>query len=96
MQENMNDLRAFLLVAQTKSFTKAAAQTGVSPSALSHTIRGLEERLKIKLFHRTTRNIATTEAGERLYQRLLPLFSDIDREVADHMEKWLLENHLND
>ncbi|HGO5822630.1 TPA: LysR family transcriptional regulator [Mannheimia haemolytica] len=81
MKENLNDLRAFLLVAQTGSFTKAAAQMGVSQSALSHSIRGIEERLKIKLFHRTTRSISTTEAGERLYQRLLPLFDEIDQEV---------------
>lgn len=83
MQENLNDLRAFLLVAQTGSFTKAAAQIGVSQSALSHTIRGLEERLKIKLFHRTTRSISTTEAGEQLYQRLSPLFDDIDKEINE-------------
>lgn len=81
MKENLNDLRAFLLVAQTSSFTKAAAQMGVSQSALSHSIRGIEERLQIKLFHRTTRSISTTEAGERLYQRLLPLFDEIDQEV---------------
>ncbi|HDL5699632.1 TPA: LysR family transcriptional regulator [Mannheimia haemolytica] len=81
MKENLNDLRAFLLVAQTGSFTKAAAQMGVSQSALSHSIRGIEERLQIKLFHRTTRSISTTEAGERLYQRLLPLFDEIDQEV---------------
>ncbi|VTU06471.1 putative DNA-binding transcriptional regulator [Actinobacillus porcinus] len=74
MKENLNDLRAFILVARTGSFTKAAAQMGVSQSALSHSIRGIEERLKIKLFHRTTRSISTTEAGEQLYQRLSPLF----------------------
>ncbi|QLB19028.1 LysR family transcriptional regulator [Mannheimia granulomatis] len=81
MKENLNDLRAFLLVAQTGSFTKAAAQMGVSQSALSHSIRGIEERLQIKLFHRTTRSISTTEAGEQLYQRLLPLFDEIDQEI---------------
>ena len=81
MKENLNDLRAFILVARTGSFTKAAAQTGVSQSALSHTIRSLEERLNIKLLHRTTRSISTTEAGEQLYQRLSPLFDDIGNEV---------------
>ena len=83
MKENLNDLRAFILVARTGSFTKAAAQMGVSQSALSHSIRGVEERLKIKLFHRTTRSISTTEAGEQLYQRLSPLFDDIDKEVNE-------------
>lgn len=81
MKENLNDLRAFLIVAQTGSFTKAAAQMGVSQSALSHSIRGIEDRLQIKLFHRTTRSISNTEAGEQLYQRLLPLFDEIDQEI---------------
>lgn len=83
MKENLNDLRAFLLVAQTGSFTKAGAMLGVSQSAVSHAMRGLEERLKIKLFHRTTRSISTTEAGERLFQRISPLFDDIDREINE-------------
>ena len=83
MKENLNDLRTFLLVAQSGSFTKAAAQLGVSQSALSHAVRALEERLKIKLLHRTTRSMSTTEAGERLYQRLLPLFDHIDQEICD-------------
>ena len=81
MKEYLNDLRAFLVVAQQGSFTKAARQMGVSPSALSHSIRGVEERLQVKLFNRTTRSVSTTDAGERLYQRLLPLFDGIDREV---------------
>lgn len=81
MKENLNDLRAFLVVAQQGSFTKAARQMGVSPLALSHSIRGVEERLQVKLFNRTTRSVSTTDAGERLYQRLLPLFDGIDREV---------------
>lgn len=82
MTENLNDLRTFLLVAQTGSFTKAAKQMNVSQSALSHAVRNLETRLGIKLFHRTTRSIATTEAGERLYRRLLPLFDHIDSEIS--------------
>ncbi|PJG84790.1 LysR family transcriptional regulator [Conservatibacter flavescens] len=83
MKENLNDLRTFLVVARTGSFTKAGAQLGVSQSAVSYAIRGIEERLKIKLFHRTTRSISTTEAGEQLYQRLLPLFEGIDREIDE-------------
>ena len=79
---NMNELKHFLTAAQAGSFTKAAAQLGVSTSALSHSIRKLEEELKIKLFNRTTRSIATTEAGEQLFQQLLPLFAQID----DHLD----------
>lgn len=67
MIDNMNELRSFIVVAQTGSFTKAAARLGVSTSALSHSMRKLEEQLKIKLFNRTTRSVATTEAGEQLF-----------------------------
>ena len=63
---NFNDLLAFLAVAKERSFTRAAAQLGVSQSALSHTIRGLEERLGLRLLTRTTRSVSPTEAGERL------------------------------
>ena len=83
MQENLNDLRAFVIVAQSGSFTKAGALLGVSTSALSHTIKGLEERLKIKLFHRTTRSISTTEAGEQLFQQLAPLLTDIELKINE-------------
>jgi Bacterial regulatory helix-turn-helix protein, lysR family len=69
-RKNVNDLLAFLAVAKELSFTKAAAKLGVSQSALSHTIRGLEEELGLRLLTRTTRSVAPTEAGERLY--LLP------------------------
>lgn len=79
---NLNELKYFLIAAQAGSFTKAAAQLGVSTSALSHSIRKLEEELKIKLFNRTTRSLATTEAGEQLFQQLLPLFAQID----DHLD----------
>ncbi len=81
MKENLNDLRAFLVVAQAGSFTKAAQQIGVSQSALSHSIRAMEKRLKVKLLLRTTRSVSTTEAGERLFQKLSPLFDDIDHAV---------------
>ncbi|MFC0820477.1 LysR family transcriptional regulator [Moraxella marmotae] len=81
MSENLNDLRTFLLVAETGSFTKAAAQLGVSQSALSHAVRGLETRLGVKLLNRTTRNVSTTAAGEQLQQRLRPLFDDIDEQI---------------
>ncbi|MBH5329199.1 LysR family transcriptional regulator [Eikenella sp. S3360] len=81
MKENLNELRAFVTVAQAGSFTKAAQQVGVSQSALSHTIRGMESRLKVKLLQRTTRSVSTTEAGEQLYQKLLPLFEGIDSAI---------------
>ncbi|MGX2969434.1 LysR family transcriptional regulator [Ursidibacter sp. B-7004-1] len=80
-QENLNDLRAFVVVARTGSFTKAGLQLGISQSALSHCIRALEKRLNIKLFYRTTRSVSTTEAGEQLYQRLSPLFEHIYQEL---------------
>lgn len=77
-RENYNDLVAFLAVAREGSFTKAAAQLGVTQSALSHSIRGLEARFGILLFNRTTRSVSTTEAGERLRARLAPQFEEID------------------
>ena len=64
--ENFNDLAAFAIVAKERSFTRAAAKLRVSPSALSQTIRNLEERLGLRLLTRTTRSVASTEAGERL------------------------------
>ena len=78
MIDNINELRTFIIAAQQGSFTKAAAKLGVSTSALSHSIRKLEEQLNIKLFNRTTRSIATTEAGEQLFQNLMPLFESIE------------------
>jgi DNA-binding transcriptional LysR family regulator len=81
-RENYNDLQAFLVVAQRRSFTKAAAQLGVSPSALSHSMRGLEERLGIRLLTRTTRSVSVTEAGERLLRNVGPHFEEVEAELA--------------
>jgi DNA-binding transcriptional LysR family regulator len=81
-RENFNDVIAFLAVARERSFTKAAAQLGVSQSALSHTIRALEERLGLRLLSRTTRSVAPTEAGERLLQSVGPRFDEIDAELS--------------
>ena len=81
-RENFNDLQAFLLVARSRSFTKAAAQLGVSPSALSHSMRGLEERLGIRLLTRTTRSVSPTEAGERLLNTVGPRFEEVEAELA--------------
>lgn len=78
---NLNDLLSFVAVARERSFTRAAAQLGVSQSALSHTIRQLETRLGVRLLTRTTRSVATTEAGERLLQRLGPRFDEIETEL---------------
>jgi len=85
-RENYNDLLAFLTVARERSFTRAAAQLGVSQSALSHTIRGLEARLGLRLLSRTTRNVTPSEAGERLFRELAPNFGDIDAAVANLSE----------
>jgi DNA-binding transcriptional LysR family regulator len=81
-RETVADLVAFLAVARERSFTKAAAQLAVSPSALSHTIRKLEERLGLRLLTRTTRSVAPTEAGERLLDRIGPNFEEIEAELA--------------
>jgi DNA-binding transcriptional LysR family regulator len=81
-RENLNDLLAFLTVAKERSFTRAAARLGVSQSALSHTVRGLEDRLRLRLLSRTTRSVVPTEAGERLLRTVGPRFEEIDAELA--------------
>lgn len=81
-QQNYNDLLAFLTIARERSFTRAAAKLGVSQSALSHTIRGLEARLGLRLLTRTTRSVAPTEAGERLLGAIGPRFDEIDAELS--------------
>lgn len=80
--DELNVLAAFLTVAEERSFTRAARRLGVSPSALSHSIRGLEERLQIRLLARTTRSVAPTVAGEQLMARLQPALGDI-RDALD-------------
>ncbi|MFL9949028.1 LysR family transcriptional regulator [Paraburkholderia agricolaris] len=80
--ENFRDILAFLAVARERSFTRAAAQVGVSQSALSHTIRGLEARLGIRLLTRTTRSVSPTDAGERLIRSVAPRFQAIADELA--------------
>ncbi len=81
-RENFNDLLAFIAVAREQSFTRAAAQLGVSQSALSHTIRALETRLGVRLLTRTTRSVSPTEAGERLLQTVPLCFEEIEAELA--------------
>ncbi|CAB3868532.1 LysR family transcriptional regulator [Achromobacter piechaudii] len=81
-RENINDLLAFVAVAREGSFTKAAAQLGVSQSALSHTIRSLETRLGVRLLTRTTRSVSPTEAGDYLLQRVGSSFDEIEAGLA--------------
>lgn len=81
LRENASDLVAFLAVAEEGSFTRAAERLGISQSALSQAMRGLEKRLGVRLLSRTTRRVAPTEAGQRLYQVLLPRFEDIRAEL---------------
>jgi DNA-binding transcriptional LysR family regulator len=81
-RQDLAELWAFLTVARERSFTRAAAQMGVTPSALSHGLRALEERLGVRLLNRTTRSVTPTDAGERLVQSLGPRFAEIEAEVA--------------
>ncbi len=81
-QGNLNDLAAFMAVARERSFTRAAAKLGLTPSALSHAMKGLEARLGVRLLARTTRSVAPTEAGERLVHSLQPHFEQIDAELS--------------
>ncbi|WP_027160873.1 LysR family transcriptional regulator [Mesorhizobium sp. WSM1293] len=80
-RDNLNELTAFLAVAREESFTRAAAKLGVSQSALSHTVRALEERLGLRLLTRTTRNVSPTEAGERLLRTVGPRLDEIETEL---------------
>ncbi|ROS15610.1 LysR family transcriptional regulator [Raoultella sp. BIGb0399] len=82
LKDNVNDLLSFMVVARERSFTRAAAQLGISQSALSHAMRNLESRLDVRLLSRTTRSVAPTEAGERLFQRLSPHLIEIEQELA--------------
>lgn len=82
MAEDLNDLAAFAVVAEARSFTRGAAQLNVSPSALSQTIGKLEKRLGVRLLARTTRSVALTEAGERLFNVVRPRVGEIEAELA--------------
>ena len=81
-KRDLTDLQSVLVVARERSFTKAAAKLGVSQSALSHTVRELEERLGVRLLTRTTRSVAPTEAGERLLRRVGPRLEEIETELS--------------
>jgi DNA-binding transcriptional LysR family regulator len=85
-RENLNDVSAFVTIAREQSFTRAAAKLSVSQSALSHTMRALEERLGVRLLTRTTRRVAPTEAGERLLQIVGPRLDEVDAAFAELAE----------
>jgi DNA-binding transcriptional LysR family regulator len=80
-RQDLNDMLWFMAVAEERSFTRAAAQIGISQSTLSHTIKQLEERLGLRLLTRTTRSVSPTEAGERLLRSLVPHIQDIEGDV---------------
>lgn len=81
-KENLNDLQAFVVVARERSFTRAAAQMGLSRSALSHAMLALEARLGVRLLTRTTRSVSTTEAGARLLDTVAPRLEEIEAELG--------------
>lgn len=81
-RDSVNDLGVFLAIAREGSFTRAAAKLGVSPSALSHAVRLLEERLGIRLLTRTTRRVSLTEAGEKLLKSIQPHFDGIENALG--------------
>jgi DNA-binding transcriptional LysR family regulator len=81
-RDNFHDLAALVAIAEERSFTRAAKKLGVSQSALSQTIRNLEDRVGVRLLTRTTRSVASTEAGERLIRTVAPRFAEIDAELA--------------
>ncbi|CDI11849.1 LysR family transcriptional regulator [Agrobacterium pusense] len=81
LRTNVNDLLAFIVVARERSFTKAAAQLGMSQSGLSHSIRALETRLGVRLLTRTTRSVSPTAEGERLLNSIAPRFEEIEGEL---------------
>src|SRR4051794_12852083 len=87
MQANdLTTLSAFLVVAEERSFTRAAKRLGVSPSAMSHAMRALEERLGVRLLTRTTRSVAPTEAAEQLLARLRPALAEVDDALGEISE----------
>lgn len=82
LRKNLNDLVVFVTVAKEGSFTRAAAQLGVSQSALSHTVRDMESRLGVRLLTRTTRSLSMTEAGQRLFENVAPRLEDIEADLV--------------
>ena len=83
MRSDLNELAAFATVAEERSFTRAAVRLGVSQSAVSHTVRGLEARLGLQLLARTTRSVSPTAAGAALLRDLAPALEQIERSLAE-------------
>src|SRR6201991_3771150 len=83
MKNDLGELAAFAVVAEERSFTRAAVRLGISQSALSHSIRGLERRLGLQLLARTTRSVSPTAAGAAFLQELAPALERIERAVAE-------------
>jgi len=83
LQPSFTELSAFAAIARHSSFRAAADELGMSPSTLSHMMRALEERLGLRLVNRTTRSVALTEAGDRLFRNLAPVLHDLDRALTD-------------
>jgi DNA-binding transcriptional LysR family regulator len=83
LRAGLSELTAFITIAEERSFRAAARRLGVSPPALSHAIRNLEENLNVRLFNRTTRSVALTEAGEHLLRRVIPAMSDLEDAVNE-------------
>lgn len=80
---SLTDLNAFVAVVTQRSFRKAADELGLSPSSLSHIMRSLENRMGVRLLHRTTRSVAPTQAGQRLFDRLNPVLQDLDAALSE-------------
>ena len=80
-RDDLYDLAAFAVVAEKASFTRAAAELGMSQSALSHAIKSLEERMGVRLLSRTTRSVSVTDAGEKLLRSLSPALGEISHAV---------------
>lgn len=82
MAANIDDLTAFVAVAKARGFRQASRALGVSPTTLSETVRRLEDKLGVRLLHRTTRSVTPTEAGRRLVETLTPLLAGVDSALA--------------
>lgn len=83
LPNDLSALATFLLVAQERSFTRAAKRQGVSPSAISHSMRALEEAVGVRLLARTTRSVSLTEAGEQLFRRLKPALTEVEETLDE-------------
>ena len=84
---DFNQLRAFVAVAGSLNFSRAAEKLGVSSSALSQMVRGLEERVGVSLFNRTTRSVSLTEAGARLFERVKPAVDQLGEALGETSER---------